>query len=124
MGVQSVVSPIHHLFLPCPFARIILRIVCFAYSIPPPTNITNMFSNWLNDVNKCDKSRILIGMSALCWAIWTCRNGYVFDKQKGTNFFVGYSSRCAVDPTLAISSSRGSTRAYGYWMQPTVDGRS
>jgi hypothetical protein len=45
-----------------------------------------MFGNWLNDVDKNDKARIHIGVSALCWSIWTCGNSIVFDKQKGTNF--------------------------------------
>ena len=71
---------IDHLFISCPFARIIWRIVYFTYDIPPPTNITNMFGNWLNGVNKQDKARLRIGVSALCWSIWTCRNNIVFNK--------------------------------------------
>jgi hypothetical protein len=35
--------------------------VYFTYNIPPPTNITNMFGNWLNGVDKTDKARIHIG---------------------------------------------------------------
>jgi hypothetical protein len=34
-----------HLFLACPFTRIIWRMVNFTYNIPSPTNITNMFDN-------------------------------------------------------------------------------
>jgi hypothetical protein len=45
-----------------------------------------MFGNWLNGVDRNDKARTRIGVSALCWLIWTCRNSIVFDKQKGTNF--------------------------------------
>ena len=37
-----------HLFISCPFARIIWRMIFFTYNMPPPTNITNMFGNWLN----------------------------------------------------------------------------
>jgi hypothetical protein len=47
------------------------------------TSIGELFGNWLNGV---DKGRIRIGVSALCWSIWNCRNTIVFDKQKGTNF--------------------------------------
>lgn len=64
---------IHHLFLSCPFAKIVWRIIYFTFDIPPPTNITNMFGNWLNGVNKLDKDRIRIGISALCWSIWQVR---------------------------------------------------
>jgi hypothetical protein len=45
-----------------------------------------MFGNWLNGVDRNDKARTHIGVSALCWSIWTCRNSIVFDKKKDTNF--------------------------------------
>jgi hypothetical protein len=77
---------VEHLFLACPFAKILWRMIYFAYNIPAPSNITNMFGKWLNGVNKHDKARIRIGISALCWSIWTCRNDMVFNKQKSTNF--------------------------------------
>jgi hypothetical protein len=60
--------------------------VFFTYNIPPPINITNIFGNWLNGVNKKDRDHIRIGISAICWSIWTSRNDFVFNKQKGTNF--------------------------------------
>jgi hypothetical protein len=77
---------IDHLFLNCPFAKIVWRMVYFAFNIPAPTSINNMFGNWLNGVSKCDKARIRIGIAALCWSIWTSRNDMVFNKQKSTNF--------------------------------------
>jgi hypothetical protein len=60
--------------------------IYFTYNIPPPSNITNMVGNWLNGVPKEVKARIRIGVSALCWSIWTCRNNIIFSNQKDTNF--------------------------------------
>ena len=77
---------VDHLFLHCPFAKIVWRMIFFTYNIPPPSNITNMFGNWLNGVNKKDKIYIRIGVSAICWSIWTSRNDIIFNKQKGTKF--------------------------------------
>jgi hypothetical protein len=77
---------VDHLFLHCPFAKIIWRMIFFTYNIPPSSNVTNMFGNWLNGVNKKDKFYIRIGVSAICWSIWTSRNDIIFNKQKGTNF--------------------------------------
>ena len=71
---------IQHLFIECPFAKIIWRIVYATYNISPPANITNMFGNWLNGIDNKTKARIRIGVSALCWAIWICRNNVVFNK--------------------------------------------
>jgi hypothetical protein len=33
-----------------------------------------------------DKERIRIGISAVCWSIWTTRNDIIFNRQTGTNF--------------------------------------
>jgi hypothetical protein len=77
---------INHLFLSCPFAKIVWRMIYFTFGIHPPANITNMFGNWLNGVHKLDKNRIRIGISAVCWSIWTNRNDIIFNRQKGTNF--------------------------------------
>jgi hypothetical protein len=46
---------VEHLFLYCPFARIVWRMIYFTYNIPPPTNISNMFGNLLNGVDRNDK---------------------------------------------------------------------
>jgi hypothetical protein len=76
---------VEHLFIQCPFAKILWRIVYFAYDLSPPTNITNIFDNWLNGVDKHSKERIHIGFSALVWSIWRCRNNIVFNNKKSFN---------------------------------------
>jgi hypothetical protein len=63
-----------------------LRMIYFTYNVLAPTNIANMFGNWLNGVDRNDKAMILIGVLALCWSIWNCQNTIVFDKQKGIIF--------------------------------------
>jgi hypothetical protein len=77
---------VDHLFHACPFATIIWRMIYFAYNIPPPTSINNMFGNWLYGVPKKDKNKIRIGISAICWTIWRTRNDIIFNNQKDTNF--------------------------------------
>jgi hypothetical protein len=39
-----------------------------------------------NGVKKEDKAHIRIGISAICWSIWTSRNDIIFNRHKGTNF--------------------------------------
>jgi hypothetical protein len=53
--------------------------------MPPPTNIKNMFGNWLNGIVKSAKARIRIGVCALVWAMWNCRNDiyYILKAQYG-----------------------------------------
>jgi hypothetical protein len=77
---------VEHLFISCSFARLIWRTVDFAFGLPPPANVTNMFGNWLNGVNRQLKGQIRIGVSALCWSIWRCRNEVVFNKKSKFSF--------------------------------------
>jgi hypothetical protein len=70
-----------HLFISWPFARIFWRMIYFTFNIPPPTNVANMSSNWLNiGVDKNDKVRIRIGVSGLCWSICNCKNDIGFNR--------------------------------------------
>jgi hypothetical protein len=71
---------VQYLFLTCPFAKIIWRMIYLTYDLPPPANITNMFGKWLNRVDKTDKARIRIGISAMCWSVWTSRNDIIFNR--------------------------------------------
>jgi hypothetical protein len=60
---------IERLFLACPFRKVVWRIIYSTYNIPPPTNVKNMFGNWLNGIDKMTRARIQIRVSALCWSI-------------------------------------------------------
>jgi hypothetical protein len=77
---------IDHLFISCPFSRLVWRVVHFTISIPPPSNITNLFGNWLNRIDKKTKERIRVGVCALVWTIWNCRNEVVFSRCANPNF--------------------------------------
>jgi hypothetical protein len=57
-----------------------------AFNIIPPTNIINLFGNWLAGVSKNDKVQIQVGVCALLWAISNIRNDYIFKNAKSTLF--------------------------------------
>jgi hypothetical protein len=59
---------IQHLFIDCPLAKIVWRIVhqSFSISISPPKNIKNLFGNWLAGVTKKVKAQIRVGACAYC----------------------------------------------------------
>ncbi|WVZ67110.1 hypothetical protein U9M48_016237, partial [Paspalum notatum var. saurae] len=77
---------IQHLFFACPCAKFLWRIVSVTFGIHPPKNVTHMFGSWLHGVNKKIKNQILIGICALCWAIWLCRNDIIFDNHKEQSY--------------------------------------
>ena len=76
---------IHHLFIACPFARLLWMVVEFSFNLPPPTNMTNMFGNWLRGVDKLDKVQIRVGVRALLWSPWNCTNYSVLNKIENFN---------------------------------------
>jgi hypothetical protein len=80
---------IEHLFIRCTFARLLWRVVHFTFNIPPPTNIKNLFGNWLNGVNKQVKLRVRIGVCALMWAIWNYTNDVIFNKASNAQLLHG-----------------------------------
>jgi hypothetical protein len=51
-GLKETIDP---LFISCPFSRLVWRVVHFTVNIPPPSNITNLFGNWLNGIDKKTK---------------------------------------------------------------------
>jgi hypothetical protein len=60
---------LNHLFYECPFASLVWRVNYFIFDITPPANITNMFRNWLNGVDRQTKERIQVETCALVWDI-------------------------------------------------------
>jgi hypothetical protein len=46
--------------------------------------ISQIFKNWLNGIDKKTKAKICIGVSAICWSVWNCRNDIVFNMRHST----------------------------------------
>ena len=78
---------IQHLFIDCHVAKFLWRAVQFAFDLNPPRSITHLFGNWLRGVGTKLKRQLLVGTSALCWAIWLSRNDVVFDKSPTKTYY-------------------------------------
>ena len=44
-----------------------------------------MFGNWLSNQNKKIRNLIWVGVAAIFWAIWRCRNDVVFNRIKSNS---------------------------------------
>jgi hypothetical protein len=71
---------IQHLFFKCPLVKNIWRIIFMTFSLSPPTNVNNLFGNWLSGIAKIDLVQIRVGVCAIIWAIWNVRNDIIFNK--------------------------------------------
>jgi hypothetical protein len=77
---------VQHLFIECPFAKIIWTIVHMALNITPPSSINHLFETWLNGVSKSEKVNIRVGVCALIWTIWHVQNKFIFNESKFSSF--------------------------------------
>jgi hypothetical protein len=50
------------------------------YGIQPPVNFTHMFGYWLGGFPRKLRKQLLVGVVALCWAIWLTRNNAVLNR--------------------------------------------
>ena len=71
---------IKHLFLDCPLARILWRTVQIAFNITPPSTVRSLFGTWLDGIESVTARHIHVGVCALLWAIWNCRNDLAFNR--------------------------------------------
>jgi hypothetical protein len=77
---------IQHLFFDCLLAKTLWRIIHLTFGLAPPKNISNLFGNWLNGLNKRTKCQIRVGVCALLWALWHVRNDITFNKSRNASF--------------------------------------
>ena len=77
---------IKHLFFDCPFARVLWRTVHIAFNITPPNSVTTLFGTWLTGIEPELARHIRVGVCALLWTIWTCRNDLVFNRISRIHF--------------------------------------
>jgi hypothetical protein len=71
---------IQHLLFDCHYVKFMWKIVHVSLNLIPPTSVHNLFTGWLEGINRKLKSQIFVGASAICWVIWLAQNGIAFDK--------------------------------------------
>jgi hypothetical protein len=67
----------------------IWRFIFYATNLTKPRSISHMFGTWLSNQHKDFKPLIWVGVAAICWAIWKCRNDIVLKNEDQLDF-AGY----------------------------------
>jgi hypothetical protein len=52
------------------------------FEIAKHVNTANRFGSWLKSFTRKQRSQVLIGVAALCWALWLNSNEVVFQRSK------------------------------------------
>ena len=56
------------------------------FGFQPPTSVANLFGSWLRGFPLKLRKQILIGASALCWALWLCGMMWSSNAKKPNSF--------------------------------------
>jgi hypothetical protein len=71
---------IQHLLFDCHFVKFMWKIVHVSFNLIPLISVHNLFTGWLEGIDRKLKTQMLVSASTFCWAIWITRNDIVFDK--------------------------------------------
>ena len=77
---------IKHTFLDCPLAKKLWRSVHIAFNITAPNTINTLFGTWLDGIDSETPRHIRVGVCALLWAVWNCRNDLIFNRTTNIHF--------------------------------------
>jgi hypothetical protein len=60
--------------------------ISVTFGIKTPTSTVNLLGPWLASFPHKQRTLVLVGIAAFCWALWLCRNDVVFQKSKSKSF--------------------------------------
>jgi hypothetical protein len=78
----NVNETIKHLLFDCHHTKQIWRIIYLATDLSPSKSVSHMFENWLHMIDDKMKKITMMGAAVLCWVIWRCWNGIIFNKNQ------------------------------------------
>ena len=70
---------IPHIFFECPLAKYIWSLVAHVLGATCRPTSFEQFWTWIYLVLKKGKKIYMVGLSAICWAIWLTRNNFSFE---------------------------------------------
>jgi hypothetical protein len=73
---------IPHLFFECSLAKYIWSLVAWVINANCRPTGEYQYWFWCERFMPCNKNLFMIGLAAICWAIWRARNSVCFDKKK------------------------------------------
>lgn len=77
---------IQHLFFDCHLSRAIWNAISIAFGVRKPENVNDLLGAWVKGWSKENRKQIVVGISALCWAIWLSRNDICFKGKSSYSF--------------------------------------
>jgi hypothetical protein len=70
----------------CPFGGILSPLLYLLYTTATPAkkpmSISHIFEDWIKSFHCKQRENVLLGLAAVCWAIWLGRNNVVFQRSR------------------------------------------
>ena len=73
---------VDHLFFECSLAKFIWSVVAMVVGAPCRPCSFDQFWRWAQVYMSGDETFLMVGLAAICWAIWRSRNSSCFDGKK------------------------------------------
>jgi hypothetical protein len=78
---------IQYLFFDCPIAMRVWSTVSITFfDIKKPRSMNDIFGAWIKSFSVKQRKHVLLGVAAVCWAIWLSRNDSVFQRSKPCSY--------------------------------------
>ena len=123
MVVRNVVYVIqrnHSPYVYC-FTRLVLRIVEFNSNLQPPTSITNLFKNWLHEIDEITTHEF-VWLVVLYYGLFEIVGMTWFLTKMDMLIICRLFTRLRAGSIYGIFFFRRGSGSQWIWMQPTVDG--
>ena len=72
----------------CHTAKFIWNSLFTIFKFQPPSDMTHLFGPWTKSFDPKIRNQVIVGVAAMCRAIWLSTNDTVFNKAITTNSFV------------------------------------
>lgn len=73
---------VNHFLFTCSVASLMWSLLQCTFGLrKTPASIEECLGTWIKSFLKEDKKLVLVGISALFWTLWKCRNGVIFDNK-------------------------------------------
>jgi hypothetical protein len=96
---------IQQIFILCPLARVVWRIVYMAFNISPPKILQIYLKSGLWKLKKKQKSELVFALYFGSFGM--LRNDYIFNRAKIKLFYTGYTAGHSLDPYVVLPTTNG-----------------
>jgi hypothetical protein len=94
MWFRGLEETTQHLFFNCHVThvtRFLWNALFIIFNFQPPKDTTHLFGSWLNSFARNVRNKVIVGLIAMCWALWLSRNDAIFNRTNMYKFLLDWA---------------------------------